>query len=366
MDSGLIHVPYMRPGRTAKQTFDWALQVAIEADRAGFTEMMVAEHPELVIGAAALQTERIKFAPMAHLLPYHNPASLAIQTGWLSQILEGRYFLGIGAGAYPSDGILRGLTDLSENHLMVREAMEIMERVWKREPFHFEGQFFKGGYPEEQPHDPSSGDEQHLLADYSPWGGKMDVAVTGLSHNSPSMKFAGERGYIPVSVFSGSSVLKTHWDTYEAAALANGHAADRSRYHVSQDVFVADTDAEAKKRSMEGPMGYAWEHYLLPVFKRFNQLEGFLADAGGAHESEVDLEWIAEHIWIVGSPETVIKKLERLFEITGGWGTLQVQTHDYLDDPQPWFESMHLIANEVAPKLQIPGAAPTPASTSRV
>src|SRR5882757_586165 len=109
MESGLIHIPYMRLGRTARQTFDWAIRMAVEADQAGFTEMMVAEHatqawecipnPELVIAAAARETDRVRFAPMAHLLPYHNPASLAIQVGWLSQILEGRYFLGIGSGA---------------------------------------------------------------------------------------------------------------------------------------------------------------------------------------------------------------------------------------------------------------------------
>jgi len=361
MECGLIHIPYSRPGRTARQVFDFAVDVAKEADTVGFTEMMITEHatqlwenvpsPELVISAAARETSRIKFAPMAHLLPHHHPAQLAIQVGWLSQVLEGRYFLGVGAGAYRNAAILHGLRDdMSENAEMVRESLYIMERVWKREPFRFEGKFWKAGFPEE-PEVKEKGDESHRLADHSPWQGKLEIAVTGLSKNSPSIRFAGERGYSPVSIFSGSSVLKTHWDTYSAAALENGHTPDRSRYRVSQEVYVADTDKEAKRRAINGPMGYCWEHYLLPIYKRFGLIDGFVEDAG-SHISDVNLDWLAEHVWIVGSASTVREKLERLFNYTGGWGVLQVQTHDYMDDPGPWFESLRQIAQEVAPRIQ--------------
>jgi hypothetical protein len=31
---------------------------------------------------------------------------------------------------------------------------------------------------------------------------------------------------------------------------------------VSQTVLVADTDAEDKKRTLDGGIGYCWEHYL--------------------------------------------------------------------------------------------------------
>ncbi len=364
MESGLIHIPYMRPERTSRQTFDWALANAREADQAGFTEFMVAEHstqlweciptPELVIAAAAPQTERIKFAPMAHLLPQHHPATLAIQTGWLSQILEGRYFLGIGAGAYPQASYLHGITeaDLPTVPARVREALDIMEKIWKREPFLYNGQFWNAGYPEEIAGDEHDAD-QHRLADYSPWGGTMDIAVTGLSLNSPSIRFAGERGFMPVSIYSGSSILKTHWETYEKAALEHGHTPDRSKYHVSQSVFVAETDAEAKKLAMEGGLGTAFTQYLWPIWERFGLLDGFVRDAG-ADPSDVDLEWICDNVWVVGSPDTVVDKLNRLYEFTGGWGVLQVETHDYMDDPSPWFQSLRLIAQEVAPKIQLP------------
>ncbi len=364
MNTGLIHVPYTKPGTSARATFDYAVETAIACEEAGFTEMMVAEHatqawenipnPELVIAAAVRHTKRLKFAPMAHLLPYHNPASLAIQVGWMSQILEGRYFLGIGAGAYAYDAILRGLPpDFSEHNGRVREAFEIMKGVWKRQPFKFEGKYYKGGFPEEN--HTKEGDEQHLIADHSPWGGKLDIAVTGLSANSASLKFAGEQGLIPVSIYSGSSILKTHWETYEKAALSKGLVPDRSKYHVSQNILVADTDKEAQKLFLEGGMGYCWEKYLWPIYERFGMMEGFIVDAG-ASRSDVNLRWIMDNCCVVGSPKTVIEKLNRLFEFTGGWGTLQVQSFDYSDNPKPWFESLKLIANEVAPHVKLPAA----------
>jgi 3,6-diketocamphane 1,6-monooxygenase len=361
---GLIHIPYVRPERTHRETFEWSIKLAVEADQAGVDEMMVTEHateawepipnPEMVISAAALETERIKFAPMAHLLPYHNPASLALQVGWLSQILEGRYFLGIGAGAYHNDGVVRGHRDLSENHLMLREALEIMQRVWAREPFHYEGRYFQAGYPEqEKPARP--GDQDVLLTDFSPWGGNLDIAVTGLSVESASMRVAGENGYIPVSVYSGADTLRRHWEIYSAAAREKGLVPDQTLHHVSHDVIIADTDQEAMKLAVEGGLGETWERYLLPLFRRIRpeRIQGFVDEVPGATLADVDANWLAQHVWIVGSPDTVHEKLGQLFEASGGWGTLQLQTHDYIDNPGPWIESMQRLVTEVAPKLEL-------------
>ena len=48
---------------------------------------------------------------------------------------------------------------------------------------------------------------------------------------------------------------------------------------------------------------------------------------------------------------------ERVLDMTlpGGWGTLQIESHDYYDDPAPWFHSLELAANEVAPRISMPG-----------
>ena len=371
METGLIFHPYMRPGRTAKQTFEWGVQSSIAADKAGFTSMMISEHasqiwenipnPELIMAAAALQTNTIKFAPMAHLLPHQHPTKLAMTIGWLSQILEGRYFLGIGAGAYPAASYMHGIRgeaqDTERLNDMVRESLYIMEKIWSREPFFHEGKYWNAGFPEEE-EAVTEEDEQHKLADFSPWGGFPEIAVTGFSKNSPSMRLAGERNFKPVSIFSGLDALKRHWEIYSEANIKAGFAPDRQRHAVSHTIFVGDTDAEAKREVMEGPIGYCFNRYLIPIWRRFGMIDGFAKDAG-IDPDKADLEFLVDKVFIVGSPDTVVEKINELFEKCGGWGTLQIESHDYYDDPAPWFHSLELAAKEVAPRISLPNRAST-------
>lgn len=366
METGLIFHPYMRPGRTAKQTFEWGVQSSIAADKAGFDSMMISEHasqiwenipnPELIMAAAALQTKTIKFAPMAHLLPHQHPTKLAMTIGWLSQILEGRYFLGIGAGAYPAASYMHGIRgdDINSKHLndMVRESLTIMEKIWERKPFFYEGKYWDAGYPEEEVAHTEE-DEQHKLADFSPWGGFPEIAVTGFSMESPSMRLAGEKNFKPVSIYSGIDALKRHWEIYSEANIKAGFTPDRQRHAVSHTIFVGDTDAEAKKEVMEGPIGYCFNKYLIPIWKRFGMMDGFAKDHG-IDPLAADLEFLVDKVFIVGSPDTVVEKTNELFAQCGGWGTLQIESHDYYDDPSPWFHSLKLAADEVAPRIDLP------------
>lgn len=352
MQVGMFQTPFLAPERSPAQVFDWALRQAVTAEEAGFSEYWIGEHgtlnwegipsPELVIAAIASHTKRIKLGPLAHLLPYHHPATLAIQTAWLSRILHGRYMLGVATGAYPTDAALRGITDMSQNHAMMIEAIDIMERVWKAEPFQFQGAYWKAGYPEPSPAKP--------LRDTRPYGGKMQMAMTGLSAPSPSIAFAGARGFIPASVYAGNTFLRSHFDTYRDARLAAGHEYDRSVHRVVRDVVIADTDEEARRLAIMG-IGKAWAAYIKPTYERFGVLKGLLHDPN-MNPADVDADYLADHVWIVGSPETVTEKFQRWFDELGGpFGTLLIYSHDYLDDPRPWEESMHRLVAEVAPRL---------------
>jgi len=42
--------------------------------------------PAVPIAAAARETDRIKLCPGAHLLPYHDPATLATRCAWLTRV----------------------------------------------------------------------------------------------------------------------------------------------------------------------------------------------------------------------------------------------------------------------------------------
>ena len=363
MQCGVFMTPYNPPSRTPRQVFDWAVDIARICDESGYADFMIGEHytlgweniplPEAIIAACAQTTKKIRFAPMAHLLPYHDPATLAIRIGWLSQVMEGRYFLGVAPGGHHTDAILHGYDNISSLPPRQLEALGLRERVWKREPFQEKGQWYQAGFP-----GPDTMPEYWVeLSDNSPYGGrdKMEIAVTALSMNSKSMEFAGSRDYSPISFFGGTPQMRAHWDTWASSMKAAGFTPDRKRYRVCRDVFIADTDAEAKRRFLSSGMMKTWKHYLKEIYVKFKLFDGIIADSGVDITPEnIDEDFLAEHVVLCGSPETVIEKLEKLADQVGGWGQIVANQHDSLDDPKPWEESLRRLATEVCPKVRMP------------
>ena len=64
----------------------------------------------------------------------------------------------------------------------------------------------------------------------------------------------------------------------------------------------------------------------------------------------VDAEYIIDNIAIVGSVDTVTRKLQDLYDLTGGFGTVLMIGHDW-DDKAKMRRSMELMAKEVIPQL---------------
>jgi alkanesulfonate monooxygenase SsuD/methylene tetrahydromethanopterin reductase-like flavin-dependent oxidoreductase (luciferase family) len=195
------------------------------------------------------------------------------------------------------------------------------------------------------------------IANNGPFGGreKLEIAVTGLSQKSSSMKFAGERDYSPISFFGGTPQMKAHWETWATAMESNGRTPDRMRYRVCRDVFIADTDAEAKRLFLKSGMAQTWAKYLKEIYVKFRLFDGIIADSGKDVTPEtIDEDFLAEHVVLCGSPETVIEKLEVLTHACGGWGQIVANQHDSLDDPKPWEESLRRLAIEVCPKVRMP------------
>ncbi|CAI8046309.1 2,5-diketocamphane 1,2-monooxygenase 2 [Geodia barretti] len=68
-------------------------------------------------------------------------------------------------------------------------------------------------------------------------------------------------------------------------------------------------------------------------------------------DEAVTPEYMAEHVWLVGSPDTVEKRLLSLYEMCGGFGTLLTLIYDNIENQQNWEKSMNLFANEVMPRF---------------
>ena len=103
--------------------------------------------------------------------------------------------------------------------------------------------------------------------------------------------------------------------------------------------------------SVGSHMGRMMREYFLPLLAQFGFFEYLKHDQNVA-DSDVTPEYCARHNWIVGSPRTVIEKIEKIYHEVGGFGQLLVFGFDYVENPQAWRRSLELLSQEVMPKLQ--------------
>jgi alkanesulfonate monooxygenase SsuD/methylene tetrahydromethanopterin reductase-like flavin-dependent oxidoreductase (luciferase family) len=370
MDFGIFSTPYsvgyLNGERTARQVIDWDLQLARWADEYGLAEAFFAEHftvgyepspsPDMMIAAASQVTERIKLGAAAHLLPYHHPVNLAHRLMYLDHMTGGRYIAGFAPGAFPTDAQLFA-TD-GKNQEMMLEAIEIIQAIWTRTgPFRIDGKYWTVDMPAYS--EVFGGPHLKMLQSPGP-----EVVMTGTQAQSPTFAEAAKHGFSPMSQQVNPAVLRQQWDFYAEQAQAHGHTPDRANWRLVRDTFVADTDEEARELALNGAMGSTWSSHILPVFKALRptsdgkppQALGHLMIEPGMDLEDLTLEWLIDHFFLVGSPETVAQKVTALNDAVGGFGAVITITFDYSDQPEAYRRSLELLATEVAPRVADVGA----------
>ena len=155
----------------------------------------------------------------------------------------------------------------------------------------------------------------------------------------------------------GIVALLQQWATYETAALEAGHTPDRANWRVMRDVFVAETDDEARRLFLEGPAGRTWDELVLPTFRAVRDRGGkpyalgeLLLDPGMTID-ELTIEWMVDNFFLIGSPDTVVDKIARFNDALGGVGALLSFTFDFSEDPEPYRRHLELLGREVAPQI---------------
>jgi alkanesulfonate monooxygenase SsuD/methylene tetrahydromethanopterin reductase-like flavin-dependent oxidoreductase (luciferase family) len=357
MKLGLFLMPAHPPERSLKAGAEFDLRSIVAADRLGYEEVWIGEHftapwepcpaPDLLIAQALMQTERIRLGAGAHLLPYHHPAELAARVAYLDHLSGGRLMFGVGAGGVLTDFQLFGVDGIAgENRTMMWEALDMILRLWETfEPFEIKGEHWTVAQPAPAVHDLYQPHLRPLQQPHPP------IAIAALSPNSGSLRVCGERGFSPMSLNLNSQYIQGHWAQVEAGAVAAGRVADRANWRVVRDVFVAETDEIAVDKALNGGMGRMLDEYFIPQIANFGFLDLLKHDPSVA-DSQIDAEYLVHTNALVGSVDTVIAKLRKLQEEMGGFGTLLQLGYDYVDDPDPWYESMELLARDVMPALR--------------
>ena len=267
MDLGLFMMPAHPPGRQPFDFNQYDLQMLRWADELGVSEAWIGEHftvswepnpsPDLTIAQALLQTKRIKLGAGAHLLPYHHPVELAHRVAFLDHLAQGRLQLGIGASAHLGDFMAFGVDGAKgENRVMMREALEIMLGIWAAEgEFKYQGKYWNVHIP---PNMVNGNYSHHLHTFTKP---HPPIALAVMTPGSDTIKLAGSRGYMQLSIHLNDAFTKAHWATYVEAAQKSGIKADRKKWRIYTELLVADTDAEAERLAFDGPMGRLAREY---------------------------------------------------------------------------------------------------------
>jgi alkanesulfonate monooxygenase SsuD/methylene tetrahydromethanopterin reductase-like flavin-dependent oxidoreductase (luciferase family) len=277
---------------------------------------------------------------------------LAHRVAYLDHMAEGRYQLGVGVSALPTDHDLFGLDSSGgRNRRMTFEALEIMTRLWTQGAGEFKGEFWSSGSAQSD----LPGLGYHLTPHQTP---HPPIAIAGLTPGSENHKLAGEKGYIPVSlsVSPDASITVQHWDAVVEGAARAGRTPDRDEWRIIRDVYVAPTDAEARELAIAGIMGRCWREFFLPIYFGLG-LGPLLKRDPSMPDEAVDLEYLADNLWLVGSPQTVADRIRDLHEQTGGFGRLLITSYDATDEREPWDRSLRLLMDEVLPRCQEPNAS---------
>jgi len=354
---GMFLTPGSNPQRTMSGIIDWNLDVIRKAEELGYDEVWVGSHltshyspiacPLQVIARASGETCRIRLGTGVSVLYQNHPLTIAAQLAQLDHMVRGRLNFGFGAGATVSDKI--GV-DGATSHDMTMEALELILQAWSEAgPRSFSGKYWKVQSPVDAYSGGNYGWHHRPYSSYEP----RIAFAGGFGPTSSMLRLAGERGYIPMSLNFFATHLRGHWESVAEGASAASRAADRGRWRMLRDIFVADTDAEARRAVLDGFAGRFWNEYFKPIAEKLNATHMFRRPDAD-QTAELTAEYLVDtKAWAVGSPTTVAALIREQYEISGGFGTLLMLGSDYADAPEreKWFRSMQLVAAEVMPRL---------------
>jgi limonene 1,2-monooxygenase len=341
---GTFISPVHDPRENPTLAIDRDLDLIAHLDRLGFDEAWVGEHhstgweyissPEVLLAYAASRTSRIRLGAGGVALSMHHPLTVLERFVLLDHLSHGRAILGMGPGAQPYDTDLMGIGPF-ETRPRMEQALEAIIALLAGERVSMSTDWFQLDRAALQ------------LLPYRTDGLDLAIAAT-TSPNGP--RLAGRHGLSMISILmaeqQGFDALPAQWAIVEEQAAASGRTADRGSWRIAGPMYLAETRAQALADVARGIE--RWAHYyenistmpLLPLGGPVGSWAETLVEAGLA---------------VIGTPDDAVAHLERLQELTGGFGTFLVWANDWAG-PEQTRRSFELIASEVVPHFR-PGTA---------
>ena len=339
MKFGIFLAPFHRVGENPTLALARDMELIEWLDHLGYDEVWVGEHhsagwetiasPEVFIAAAAERTRHIMLGSGVTSLPYHHPLMVANRFVLLDHMTRGRTMLGCGPGALVSDAYMMGIEPVTQRPRM-EEALEAIMRLLRcDEPVTMKTDWFELREarlhlaPYTEPHFPIA-----VASTITPFGmvaaGKYGLGVLSIGAGLPG----------------GPNALAEQWKIAEETAGRHGKRMDRKDWRVVVNVHVAEDDEGALCEVQR-----AERHETVTYF------EETLGRPPGRADDPLR-EGVRMGTTLVGSPETVVRGIERLQQFSqGGFGGLLFRAHEWANREQT-LRSYGLFARYVMPRFQ--------------
>ena len=341
MKFGIFMGPFHRVGENPTLALDRDLELIQWLDILGFDEAYIGEHhsagwetiasPEVFIATAAERTRHIRLGTGVISLPYHHPYMVANRMVLLDHLTRGRVILGVGPGALASDALMLGIRPERQREMMDESLGIIMRLFTEDEPITYKTDWFELNEavlqirPYQQPH--------------------LPIAVA--SSESPSgVSLAGKHGAAVLSLsVPRETVRKTNlqelWSIAEETAAEHNKVMRREDWGIVMGCHLAETREQAFSDIREGAARVVTEYFS----------ETLGNPAPDVPRDQI-VDYMVEHNqWIVGTPDDCIAGIERLQEISGGFGLFMIQAEDWAPR-ETLLRSYELLARYVMPHFQ--------------
>lgn len=336
--------PFHPAGESPTLALERDLDLIGHLDRLGYDEAWIGEHhsagseiiasPEIFIATAAERTRHIRLGTGVVSVSYHNPLWVAERAVLLDHLTRGRFMLGMGPGALPTDATMIGL-DQSETRQLLEDACDIiMKLLTTDEPVTFKNDRW------------DLRDARLHLRPYSQ--PLFDIAVAAVA--SPSgPRLAGKHGIGLLSIgatqAAGFDILGLHWDVMEERAATFGTAVDRAAWRLVGMCHIAETKEQAYRDV---------EYGIQQWFNYFQHVAAFpqMAVGDGTQVREM-IDFVNDSgLGAIGTADDCAAQIDRLTkQSNGGFGAYLLMAHEWAN-PVATKRSFELIAQHVIPQFQ--------------
>ena len=341
MKFGVFMAPFHRVGENPTLALERDLELLQWLDTLGFDEAYIGEHhsagwetiasPEMFMATAAERTRHIRLGTGVTSLPYHHPFMVANRMVLLDHLTRGRVILGCGPGALASDALMLGIKPERQRAMMEESLDAIMRLMTNSEPYTVKTDWFE---------------MNDAVLQLRPYQDPI-VPVAVASVESPAgVTLAGKHGASILSLsVPRDTIRKTSlaelWSIAEETAAEHGKEMHREDWGIVMGMHLADSKEQAFEDIREGSGNIVTEYF---------------GETLGNPVPDVPRDKIVDYMvdhnqWIVGTPDDCIAGIERLQEITGGFGKFMIRVEDWAPRDKI-HRSYELLARYVMPHFQ--------------